>query len=102
MLNCGPKVHGKGPDLDFHSQLFGTLQGFHAVSGNDVITAVATVFHMIYVVLFADDFQVTACPDDGNDLSDVFYKLADNADACDVVQFFLDFIQLDFLSLCFV
>ena len=57
---------------------------------------------MIDIVLFRNDLHIGAVSYKIRHLLNILHKLADDADACDIIQLFFNLVNFNVFLLCFI
>ena len=97
-----PEVHSHGTDLYLYLQCLRSIHGLHLIIYNHVITAVPTGLLVGNVILFLTNCHICAKTDNRYYFFNIFHKLANDPDACHVIQFLLHLFQLQILLFQFI
>ena len=102
MFDRRPEIHRQSTDLDLHADGLCSGKGLHRVRHDHMVTAVTARFHMIDIVLFRNDLHIGAVSYKFRHLLNILHKLADDADACDIIQLFFNLVNFNVFLLCFI
>ena len=102
MLRRCPEIHCVCANLNFRENLLRPQRRAERIADDDVVAAVAARLRICYVILLLHDGHIRAGTHHINHLLDILHELAENANACDILDFLLDMIGCDMLSACLI
>ena len=101
VLDRRPEIHRHGTDLDLRLNLFRPVYGFYCIINDQVIASVTTLFDMLEIIFLTLDRHIGTLLDHGCYCINIFFKLADNTDSRDILQFFFHMFHKNVFALHF-
>ena len=102
MLNRRPEIHGHCTNLYLCLQLLWSLDRIHCIINNQMIASVTTLLNMFQIILLTLYNHIASLLDQRSNCLYILFKLTDNTDTRNILQFLFHSLHRNMLALHFL